>query len=69
MFFKLILHFAKGVAWLTFTSSKSTKESLEKGQSRFSGAFIVNYDHMLRLFLVLLLLTLHKYILAGPNIF
>ena len=30
-----------------------------------SGVFIVNFEHNLHLFLVLLLLTLNKYMLAG----
>ena len=30
---------------------KTTKEALEKGQSRFSVVFIVNYEHMLHHFL------------------
>ena len=32
MFFRDFLHFADAVAWLTFTCSKSTKETADKGQ-------------------------------------
>ena len=56
---------------LTFTFSKSTTETLEKGlkyvskftnrdQWRYSGFFIVNCEHISQLFLVLLLLGLNK---------
>ena len=67
--FRDFLHFAEAVAWLTFTCSESTKETVEKGQWHFSSVFIANYEHMLHLFLVLMLLTLDKYILAGSKIF
>ena len=40
---------------LTFICSKSTIETLEKG------VFIVNFQHILHLFLVFLLLTLSNY--------
>ena len=52
---------------LTFTSSKSTIETVEKGVKyvqichwRHSGVFIVNFKHISPLFLMFLLLTLNK---------
>ena len=52
---------------LVFTCSKSTVETLEKGlkyvqirQCRRFGVFIVNFEHISLLFLVLLLLTMNK---------
>ena len=55
---------------LTFTCSKSTIETLEKGikyvQSlRRSCAIIVKFEHICHLILIFLLWTLHKYILDG----
>ena len=55
---------------LTFTCSKSTMETLERGvkhvQSwRRSGVSIVKFEHISHLFLVFLLLNLSKYMLAG----
>ena len=51
MFSRVSLHFAEAAACLTCTCPKSTKEKLEKGQLRFSGVFVVNYEHMLHFFL------------------
>ena len=61
-------------AQLTFTCLKSTMETLEKGMKYFkltiktperrqwrpSGVFIVNFEHILHVFLKFLLLTLNK---------
>ena len=49
---------------LTFTCSKSTVETLEKGRS---SVFIVNIEHISHFFLVFLLLTLNKKILEGQR--
>ena len=60
------------------TCSRSIIETLEKGVkyvqsvlcsicSICSGVFIVNFEHTSPLFLVFLLLTLNKYILAGKT--
>ena len=48
---------------LKITCWKSTIETVEKGGC--SGVFIVNFKHISHLFLVFLLLTLDKYMLAG----
>ena len=45
-----------------FTTSESTIEILEKG------VFIVNFEHILHLFLVFLWLTLNKSMLAGKDL-
>ena len=45
---------------LTLISSKSTIKTLEKGEGRRSGVFIVNFVHISHLFLVFLLLTLNN---------
>ena len=48
---------------LTFTCSKSTIKTLEKGVKRpwrSSDVFIINFGHIPHLFLVFLLLTLNK---------
>ena len=73
--FDLEFTFKRVITQLTFTCSKWTIENLEKGvkyvQSqqiktpewcnwRRSGVFIVNFEHVSRLFLVFLLLTLNK---------
>ena len=66
---------------LTFTYSKSTIETLENGlkfvhskltkktpewrQWRHSGDFIVNFEHISYFFLMFILLTLNKWMLAG----
>ena len=60
---------------LTFTCSKSTVETLEKGVKLCSKltiktpergrVFIVNFEHISHLFLVFLLLTLNRLMLAG----
>ena len=70
-------------AQLTFTCSKSTIETIKKKceisskltiktldrrQSRRSGAFNVNFQHISHLFLLFLLLALNKYMLAGCNV-
>ena len=50
----------------TFTCSKSTIETVEKGikhvqsHRRRSGNFIVNFEHISHLYLVFLLLSLNK---------
>ena len=49
---------------LIFTCSKSTVETLEKDRS---SVFIVNIEHISHFFLVFLLLTLNKKILAGQR--
>ena len=61
-----------------FTCSRSTIEALEKvcsksintsewRQWRLSGAFIVNFEHISLLFLLLLQVTLNRYIFPGIN--
>ena len=45
---------------LTLISSKSTIKTLEKGEGRRSGVFIVNFVRISHLFLVFLLLTLNN---------
>ena len=47
-------------SYLTFTCSNTTIEILEKGVKRLSGVFIINFEHISRLFLVLLLSALNK---------
>ena len=49
---------------LIFTCSKSTVETLEKDRS---SVFIVNIEHISHFFLLFLLLTLNKKILAGQR--
>ena len=56
----LLLSCKLGAVQLTFTCSKSITETLEKGERRRSGVFIVNFEHVSHLFLVFLLLTLNK---------
>ena len=48
---------------LTFTCSKLTIKTPKRRQWRHSGVFIFNFEHILHLFLVVLLLTLNKYML------
>ena len=48
---------------LTFTCSKLTIKTPKRRQWRHSGVFIFNFEHILHLFLVILLLTLNKYML------
>ena len=48
--------------------SKLTIKTLERRQSRRSGAFIVNFEHISHLFLLFLLLALNRYMLAGCNV-
>ena len=61
------------VPQLRFTCSNSTIETLEKGQNvvmtsmTLFGVFIVNFEHISHLFLVFLLLTLRKLMLAGTS--
>ena len=72
MFYK---HWYGFISQLTFTCSKLIIETLEESvkyvQSehwcRFSDA-IVNFEHISPLFLVFLLLTLNRYILAGNDV-
>ena len=45
--------------------SKLTIKTPERRQWRRSGVFAVNFEHISNLFLVFLLLTLNKYMLAG----
>ena len=44
---------------------KVSNKAPERHQLRFSGVFIVNFEHVLRLFQVFLWLALNKLILAG----
>ena len=51
------------ISMLTFTSSKLTIETIKTPERRQlcpSGIFVVNFEHISQLFLVLLLLTLNK---------
>ena len=50
---------------LTFACSKPTTETLEKG---VKDVFIVHFEHNSHLFLVFLLLTLNKQMLAGTTL-
>ena len=52
---------------VTFACSRSTIETLENGQWRHSGFFITNFDYILHLFLVSLLLTLNEQMLIGTS--
>ena len=45
--------------------SKLTIKTPERRQRRRSGIFTVNFEHILHLFLVFVLLYLNKYMLAG----
>ena len=47
--------------------SKLTVKTPERRQRRRSGVFIVNFENILHLFLVFLLLTLNKKMLAGSD--
>ena len=47
------------------TCSKLTIKTPEQRQQRCSGVFIVNFEHISHLFLVFLLLTFDKKMLAG----
>ena len=58
----------RSITQLTFTCSKSTISTLEDGvleDVQSSGVLIVNFEHMPHLFLVFLLQTLNKEMLAG----
>ena len=60
------VYWLRRLAQLTFTCLKSTTEILEKGVKYVhSGVFIVNFEHILYLFLVFILLIVSKYMLAG----
>ena len=48
--------------------SKLKIKTLERRQSRRSGAFIVNSEHISHHFLLFLLLALNRYMLAGCNV-
>ena len=49
------------------TCSKSTIKTLDQRQWNCSGAFVVNFDHISRFFLVFLLLRLSMYLFAGKD--
>ena len=57
------------LAQLAFTCSNLTKETLGQGLKgrhwRRSGVFTVNFEHISHIFLVFLLLTLNRQMLAG----
>ena len=50
---------------MTYYSLLFTIKTLERRHCRHSFVFIVNFEHTPHFFLVPLLLTLNKYILAG----
>ena len=64
IFFDIFRVNRKWPSQLTFTCSKSTTQTLGKGNKichwRISGVFILNFEHISHLFLVFLLLTLNK---------
>ena len=65
-----IWDFAKVSSQLAFTCSKLTIETVEQGVKyahslRRSGDFIVNFEHILHLVLVFLLLILNMYLPTG----
>ena len=53
-----------GTTQLTFTCSKLTVKTPERRHWRRSVVFTVNFEYILHVFLVLLLLTLNKYMLV-----
>ena len=58
----------KGVIYVRKRSnlcSKLTTKTPERHQWRYSTVFIINFEHISSLFLVFLLLTLNKHLLAG----